>query len=85
MFSSRDVAGLGKRVGNLSLEATNLSFILALHYLCLKQLTEVASSFLSPQAKETDPMYNNSYCLLSTARHLLRDDDLTKVRLMATE
>lgn len=56
MFSSRDVTGLGKRVGNLSLEATNLSFILALHYLSLKQLTEVAPSFLSPQAKETDPM-----------------------------
>ena len=56
MFSKRDFPRIGKRMGKIGLETTNLSFILAIHYLCLKQLTKLTPSPLPPQAKETDPM-----------------------------
>ena len=54
LFSNRDFTGIGKRVGKSSLETANLSFILVIHYLCLKQLIKITPSLLPPQAKETD-------------------------------
>lgn len=52
--SNRDFTGIGKRIGKHCLKTTNPSFILAIRYLCLKQLTKVAPSLLPPQVKETD-------------------------------
>lgn len=42
MFSNRNFTGIGKRIDKNNLETTKPSFLLAIHYLHLEQITRVA-------------------------------------------